>query len=725
MPQVVIGAAASAVLAGFAEGFTMAVLGKAFLGSIVLGGISRALTPKPKKNASPVSQVTSNTFTVRQSDTTHKHVYGLTRFTDSYAQIVSTGANGQIHAIIILCYDEIESIDEVWVNDYPVPNDHLDSLGNVTQGRYAGKLRIRKHLGSSSQEADPVAVAEIPEWTEDHRGQNVSYLFVTLTKDQDIYPNGMPNFSAIGKWRKVFDPRIGRVRWTPNIGLMVYDLAHKAEFGYQAEPDDISETNIASTANKCDEIVDTLAVDMGVSSIDTSTNILTLSGSSRLLFEICDRVNLVTAGTPPGGLATSTDYYVIPYQIKDNPRIKLATSLDNAIDGIVIDISSAGSGSFIIRKTGEPRYHGAGVIDTADTHEDNINTLLNAMAGRAPFIGGAWRFLPGVWIEPELELGLSDKRGAMSTDTAISMSERFNTVSGVFISQLNDYQAVDYPGYRNNAYIQEDNGREYPRDFPLPFTPRPTTAKRIAKLEVLKAREEIAHSAPFSMKAMQAQVGDNIMLTLERRGWEQKPFEITHFGFSINDRGDNVELITNLTLRETGEAIYEWASSNDDPETDLIPNTNFPNAFDVDAPTGLAFSSRAVSTVDNDILYTLVLSWEPHPDAFVTNNGFFEIQFKLSADDEWRPSFYVPGSLTLSDVLVSSVNLLYDLRIRALNNLGVRSGWNTIQEAQVGSSGGVATTNNWQGVFDSVSISLDWEGVADAVGATEDWGDVV
>lgn len=724
MPMVVAGAAASAAMAGFAQGFTIAVLGKAFLSSLVLGMLSQALAPKPKKNPAAMNQITSNTFAVRQSDSTRKHVYGLTRFTDVYAQIVSTGANGKLHVIVIISDDEWQSIDEIWVNDYPISPDHMDAEGNVISGRYNGKLRIRIHLGSPNQTADPVAVAEISEWTTNCRLRGICHLIVTMTKDQDIFPNGMPNFSVIGKARKIFDPRLSVSQWTPNLALFAYDYLRLADYGYLAEEDDVSLTNIAAAANIADEIVDTLPMDMSVASVAAATDIITLSGD-RLQFEICDRVELVTAGTPPAGLATGTDYYIIPYQIKTTPRIKLATSLDNAVAGLAINITSAGSGAMTIRKTGEPRYHGAGVIDTADTLEDGFNQILASMAGRMVCAGGAWRLLPGAWTEPVLDLGLGDFRGMLGTRTKTAMAERFNTVSGVFISQLNDYQKSDYPSYRNQNFIDEDNGREYPRDHPLGFTGRPTACRRIAKLETLRARQEMVHTVPASMRAAQAQAGDNLTLTIERRGWAEKPFELTNFGLSAQADGENIELITNLTLRETAEAIYEWAASDDDPDFDLAPNTNLPDAFTVLVPTGVAFSSRVVETVDADQVYTLVLMWDAHPDAFVQNNGMFEIQFKLSAETDWRPSFRVAGNLVFSDVLVSSVGEAYDLRIRAINNLGVRSGWTTLENATVGSSGGVGSTEDWEGVADSVGTSLDWGSVADAVIATIDRGEVV
>lgn len=54
------------------------------------------------------------------------------------------------------------------------------------------------------------------------------------------------------------------------------------------------------------------------------------------------RVQLTTTGTLPAGLSLATNYYIISV---DSSQAKLATSLANAIAGVAIDITTAGSGT--------------------------------------------------------------------------------------------------------------------------------------------------------------------------------------------------------------------------------------------------------------------------------------------------------------------------------------------------------------------------------------------
>lgn len=713
--KIVAGAALSAVTGGVGG---LAFSWGMFAGSLVLGGLSYALTPKPKKPSFDNSLTNKGTtVAVRQPDLTRQLVYGHTRITRGYAHMESTGLNGKLHMILMLCEGPLRAINEIWINDYCIPNDWIDDEGNVVAGRYSGYLTIRKHLGTETQGADTLAMANMGTWTSSHRLAGIAYLYVIMTKDQDVYPTGVPNISAIVEGPVVYDPRIEDETWTTNIALFNRDFLTNDVYGFGVDIEDIDDVNISAQANICDEFVTTEAIDHTIDEVNLVSNQIAFS-QDILKFQYGDRVQLVVQdGVAPGGISPGVDYYVIPYQILTNPRIQLATSFENALAKVAIDITSTGSGLLYIRKTGEPRYHGGGAIDTETNLSESMSNLASSMAGRALSIGGFWTLLAGAWRTPTLDLGIEEMRGPMSFKNALSMSESFNIVKGLFISSVSLYQQTDYPSARYSEFIDQDNGLEAPKELNLPFTNRPTTAQRIAKIELFRGRQDIVFNADFSTTTLQLQPGDNISLTVDRLGWEEKEFEITQYSFDVN----NGSLVTRLTLRETAEAIFDW-TNGEAISFDPAPNTNLPNPFLVLVPTGVAYNSRAIDTAAADQVFILVLQWDQHPDSFVTQFGDFEIQYKLSESSDWLPSFFVDGMLMQTDVTSSSPNVEYDLRIRARNNLGVRSGWVTITGAVVGSSGGVGTTYDYEYVTDSISTFNDWGNVTDAPTSFEDWG---
>lgn len=726
MPQVIIGAAVAAVASAGATALTLGVAAitaasvlTSFAGSLILGGLSYALTSKPKNPV--LNNIQSGTVSLKQPDLTRKFVYGHTRVTTGYAHMESTGEkkNKKLHMVLMLCEGPIRDIPEVWVNDYCIPKDWIDAEGNVTEGRYKGKLIIRKHLGSPTQAADTLAINNMPEWTSSHRLQGIAYLYLVLEKDQDVYPTGVPNFSAIVEGQFVYDPRTEQDVWSTNNALFCADNLRSSRYGFNVLDDDIDFTNIISQANICDEIVNTEAKLYEVEEVDVDTDIITLEGDL-LDLQYGDRVELSTTGTLPAGLSTGVEYYVIPYQVKDTLRILLATSLANSMAKIAVDITDEGSGVMTVTKTGEPRYHSSGILETNETRSANLNNLVNGMAGRAIYTGGMWTLLAGAWRTPAVTYGIGDMRGSgMSFKNDLSMTDSYNIVKGLYLAPVNLYQTSDYPSATYAQFIEDDAGVPSEREINLPFTQRPTTAQRIAKIELFRGRQGITFASDFSMKALQNQPGDNIYLDVARLGWNQKPYEITEFTFDVNDGN----LITRMSLRETAQQIFDW-SQGEAINIDPAPNTTLPNPYDVAGVTGVGYNSRIIDTREGDVVYTLTLQWDEHSDQFVLSYGDFEIQYKLESEPEWRPSFFVDGSLTKTDVVNSSVNIPYDLRIRARNNLGVRSGWTTILGAVVGSSGGVTETRDYEFVYDPVVYALDYGSVADPVGSgdTEDWG---
>ncbi len=80
--------------------------------------------------------------------------------------------------------------------------------------------------------------------------------------------------------------------------------------------------------------------------VDTGTDEITVTANPELITGKV--VQLSTTGTLPTGLSASTDYYII---VVDSTTIQLATSLANAVAGTQINITGAGSGTFVATGT--------------------------------------------------------------------------------------------------------------------------------------------------------------------------------------------------------------------------------------------------------------------------------------------------------------------------------------------------------------------------------------
>jgi hypothetical protein len=87
-----------------------------------------------------------------------------------------------------------------------------------------------------------------------------------------------------------------------------------------------------------------------VDTVDTTDNEFDIASHAYLNGD--GPVRVTSSGTMPGGLDSSTDYYII---LVSSGAIALATTRDNALAGTKIDLTSAGSGTITIADTADTK----------------------------------------------------------------------------------------------------------------------------------------------------------------------------------------------------------------------------------------------------------------------------------------------------------------------------------------------------------------------------------
>lgn len=723
-----IGAAVAAAVLGAGAAGTAAFAITAFavntVVSVALGAIASALAPKPKTpNLDGAFSTKASGFTqnIKQAVSVRRFLYGEARIGGALTQIETTEDDQYMHLVLTLCDHEVEHIGEIWFNDEPIPEDAIDSNGDVISGTFANRARIKKHLGGVDQLADVDLVSETSV-TSDFRGRGVAYVYVRLEFDRDVYPSNTPVITAWVKGRKVYDPRDGQTKWTANTALFVRDYlttpVDGLVTGLGVDPADIDDTYLTASANICDEIVPTNSVVQTISSADSSTNIITLNGiNDRLPFQTGDRV-ILSGASLPSGLSASTSYFVIPYQHKGVVRIQLAVSLENAMSNIPISISSDGSGS--ITKTGEPRYYGGGVVETNEQPKSIIENMLTACGGSVVFVGGEWKIKAAGYSTPVYEFNEDHLLTPITIKTKVSRRERFNLIKGVYVSPLNDGEPADYPSIENTTYQTKD-GQILPTDHDLTMTQRPHTAQRLAKIKLEKHRQELFFEATFSLHAMQVQPADVVYITNERMGWSSKPFEVATWSLK-KDEVDGVPVYSvKMALQETASQVYDW-NSGEETVVDPAKDTNLPNPLQVNPPTGLAVVPREIRTAGGDLTYEFDITWSAPADIFVKNGGKYEVEFKKSSETIFRTSYDAKDTDELITVKQIEGGVNYDVRVRSVNNLGVRSIWVNLFGFNVTSPSGATIRLDDGSITDTVVEIIDEGYITGSITSTVDEG---
>jgi hypothetical protein len=697
--------------------------------SFVISELGSALSPKPKSPdlSSLSNRAQQRTQQITQAVGPSEVVYCEVLKSGTVVYASNTEDNKYTHIVILLADHEVAGIDEIWVNSDVVPNDYLDSGGNVVTGKYAGYLRIKKHLGTDGQTADSDLVAEDPAWTSAHRLRGRAYIYIRYQRNQKVFPSA-PNFAAIVRGKKIFDSRTAATAWTPNIALVAYDWLQDDKFGVGTYTGNIGTAETEAAANSCEEMVATQAIAMTVTAVDTGTNILTLTDAASntlLQFQRGDAVQVTSTGTIPAGLAAATDYYVIPYQFAGTPRIKLAASLSDALandgTGNAVDITSAGSGTITLTKTHEPRYFGGGVISSDRAGGDALKDILSGMAGRVTYTGGVYRLYAGVWRGPTDTVDEDDLRVPVSVQTRTTRASRFNTIIGTYISPLNNWQAADYPQVQNSTYVSNDMGDILQTQLDLPFTQRASTAQRIAAIKLNLSRQEMVVTYPGKLTCLTFMPMDTLYVDNTRMGWSGKIFEVQTWKLGFQNGGDAPQPGIDMVLQETDSTCYDWSSTNE-VTVDPAPNTNLPDPFTVPEIVGLSISSIAIRTKGSDTLYRVVATWNAITNGFVNPGGLVHFTYRLNGDTDWKYLQPVDGAQTQADIFTGELSQGYDVKVWLENSEGIIGDAYELDNLSIGSIGGVGFTNDWDLVSDSVGFTNDWGLVSDAVGFTNDWG---
>ena len=223
------------------------LIGAVGAATIALGAAAlRALTPKPPSFGNRGYQTTAIGTALD-----HQIIYGKVRVGGARIYDEATGENNKyLHRIVAVAGHEIQSFDEIYINDELAT---LDGSGNVTSpSKYNGKVRIKLHLGSPDQTADTFLVDESAHWTTEHRLRGIAYMYVRLAFDADVFPNGIPEITATISGKKVYDPRTSTTAWSDNPALCLRDYL-TSSYGIAEETANIDDVLVGIAASVCDQ----------------------------------------------------------------------------------------------------------------------------------------------------------------------------------------------------------------------------------------------------------------------------------------------------------------------------------------------------------------------------------------------------------------------------------------------------------------------------------------
>ena len=246
-----------------------------FIASAVLSFAYKKLAGKPKQ---PDFQSFTNEAIVRKAlirspVADRSIIYGTVRKGGAIVHAETLNNNADLYMVIALCGHEVNSIGSVFFNDTEIQSGHLDGSGNVNTGTFNGKAQIIKHTGSSTQTVDTVLDGASTVWTSDHRLRGIAYLMVKLTYDVDVYPNGIPNISAVIEGKKIYNVSTTATAYSNNPANVIYDYLRSSD-GFGASASEIDTTTFAQAYADCN---DSISITGGTQSRYTCNGVILLN----------------------------------------------------------------------------------------------------------------------------------------------------------------------------------------------------------------------------------------------------------------------------------------------------------------------------------------------------------------------------------------------------------------------------------------------------------------
>ena len=576
-------------------------------------------------------------------------IYGRRRVGGTRVFIeVSGSSNEYLHLVLVLSEGPVTAIDNVYLDDV-----------FSTDAKFTGLLTVTKHLGTPGEAADAALTADVPKWTSACKLSNCAYLYVKLKYDRNAF-SGLPTITADVRGRTLYDPRDGQTRYSNNPALVIRDYLSNAIYGRGIASSAIDDTSIAAAANACDIRI-TAPSFSDIFTVSTTTEALTFA--QPIPIDTGDGVKVSSTATVPSPLVAGTTYYAIK---ATDTSYQLATTLANAYAGVAIDLTSAGSGQHTLAQVNYAAYACDGTIDTNQTAYDNVRALLTACRGMLVFSGGKYRLVLDVATTAS-SFGFTESN--ITGSWVISQAgkrAKYNRVTAGFYNPAKKWQP-DLAMVESTALRATDNGLILEAKIDLPFTANSYRAQNIGQLTLNQSRYGLVVKFSAFQEGLRCEVGDVVPITHTTPGWSAKLFRIMQIEIKDNDE-------VYVVAREYSASVYTQAVLS---PAAVIAQSNLPDPFSVPAVSGLTLASgtsELLRLADGSVISRIRVGWTA-PTEVYAQKGQVEVQTQATTDLGWSPVDIVAAELGVAWVSPVQDGANYNVRIRAINSIGVRGAW--------------------------------------------------
>lgn len=642
MTQVVVSAAVAYVAytvgagfsgdGGFFANMSAASTSSAAAGAAAAGAASsalgQALAEKPNLPDSDFNSELKRNINTRQPINFRETVYGRVFKGGPIVFMETNDDEDVMYLVIMLASHEIEGVESIKFNDSQFVRRSQDNwhTGLITNdggdlGAYSDEItQVYVHKGNGNASIPSSFTTDTSLNSGDHKFHDMATLFVRMKFDADVWAAGFPAITVVMKGKKIQPIGGGTARWSNNPAEVIQDYL-LSEFGLELSTSDIDSTSFADSRDYANQIVDRDTAKRGtLRHIQDSGSVYVVDKSVSEFRPLRDgdKINFVD-GDAPSGLSSSADYYVAsvttPYRStgKMQQGIRLATSLSSALSGSFVSFTAATSDSeHSFDRIGEKRFSLDGVTRTDRTHKANMQDMLSSFGGELVVSNGKFKLLSPQWVTPQITLDEDDMLSSIEFRAKPTKDVRINTVTGKLFAPEFNWGAADMEKISVSSFVTAD-GDEITQDFDFLFCTNPAQAQRVAKLVLLKSRNDKGISFTMPISGLRFDVGDRFQLNNERLGFtNSNPLYLRIKSLQVIAGGPTVPMVK-IDAVEDNSTVYDWDETTDEIVVDPFPDRVLPDATAVPSPTGLSISENTTINDDGSNLTKIVVVYNVPP----------------------------------------------------------------------------------------------------------------
>jgi hypothetical protein len=321
------------------------------------------------------------------------------------------------------------------------------------------------------------------------------------------------------------------------------------------------------------------------------------------------------------------------------------------------------------------------VIDTSRKVIDNVRDILRGCRGYLPYVQGKYRLVIETTGSASVSLGEDDIIGGYALASP-SKNSKYNRVISTFINPDRNFQAdqVTFPPTDDSSLATADKhatmktadgGFLLEGKFDFKTITSPYQAEEMSEIILRRSRESLGLNITAGFKAYELHIGDIVNITLSSLGFSSKAFRVLSMVF-------NEDYTIALTLVEHQDSFYTFATKGQVAST---PSTTLPDPFTIQPPASVTLTDELIEYADGITITRLNILIGASTDQFVQN---YQVEAKKSTESNFK--IISTGSQLNHEMLNVVDDISYDVRVKAINSLGVSSTYTSATRKIVGAT---------------------------------------